>query len=58
MLETDYIDDLSRPGAVLGPKTIPKKTISLFEKGIISEEQIYKVHKQNPEKTYNITLSL
>jgi TatD-related deoxyribonuclease len=58
MLETDYIDDLRRPGAVLGPKTIPKKTILLLNKGIISEEKIYKVHKQNPEKTYNIDLNL
>jgi len=26
MMETDYIDDPKRPGAVLGPKTIPKIT--------------------------------
>jgi len=57
MLETDYIDDLKRPGAVLNPKTIPIKMFSLLEKEIISEDQIYKIHKENPEKTYNICLN-
>jgi TatD-related deoxyribonuclease len=57
MLETDYIDDLKRPGAVLSPKTIPMKMLSLLKKEIISEDQIYKIHKENPEKTYNICLN-
>jgi TatD-related deoxyribonuclease len=56
LMETDYIDDPLRPGAVLGPKTIPKKILDLFNKGIINEEEIYKVNKENPEKTYNISL--
>ena len=56
MLETDYIDDPRRPGAVLGPKTVPKRTISLLNSGILSEEQVFKIHKENPEKTYNICL--
>lgn len=56
MLETDYIDDPKRPGAVLGPKTIPKKTLSLLKSGILSEDQVFKIHKENPEKTYNICL--
>lgn len=54
LMETDYIDDLERPGAVLGLKTVPKKTISLFEKGIFSEEDIWKIHKENPEKVFGI----
>ena len=56
MLETDYLDDPFRPGAVLGPKTIPRKTIELMEKEIVSEEQLLKIHKENPEKTYGICL--
>jgi TatD-related deoxyribonuclease len=58
MLETDYIDDPFRPGAVLGPKTVPRKTIELMEKKIITEEQLLKIHKENPEKTYGICLDL
>ena len=30
-METDYLDDPKRPGAVLGPKTIPKRTIELCD---------------------------
>jgi len=56
MMETDYIDDPHRPGAVLGPKTVPKITKYLLEKGIINETQSQVIHKENPEKTYNISL--
>jgi len=56
LLETDYIDDPKRPGAVLAPKTVPKKTKSLLEQGILNENQVFKIHKENPEKTYNICL--
>jgi len=56
MMETDYIDDLKRPGAVLGPKTVPKRTKELMEKGILTDEQTYEIHKTNPEKTYGIDL--
>jgi TatD-related deoxyribonuclease len=56
MMETDYIDDPFRPGAVLGPKTVPRRTIELIEKEIVNEEKIQKIHKENPEKTYEISL--
>jgi TatD-related deoxyribonuclease len=56
MMETDYIDDPRRPGAVLGPKTIPKRTLELIESGYFTEKQADEIHKQNPEKTYNIIL--
>ena len=55
-METDYIDDLKRPGAVLGPKTVPKRTLELLENNVVTEEEIYKIHKENPEKIYNICL--
>lgn len=56
MMETDYIDDPRRPGAVLGPKTVPKRTFELLENDILNEKQIYEIHKLNPEKTYGICL--
>jgi TatD-related deoxyribonuclease len=56
MMETDYIDDPKRPGAVLGPKTVPKRTKQLLEDGIVSEKEINMIHKINPEKTYGIEL--
>ena len=56
MMETDYIDDSRRPGAVLSPKTIPVRTNKLMETGLLTEKQAYEIHKINPEKTYNIDL--
>lgn len=53
-METDYIDDPKRPGAVLGPKTVPRRTHELLEKELATEEDLYKIHKENPEKTYGI----
>jgi TatD-related deoxyribonuclease len=56
LMETDYIDDPRRPGAVLGPKTVPKRTFDMIEKGLLTEKQAFDIHKNNPEKTYNIEL--
>jgi TatD-related deoxyribonuclease len=56
LMETDYIDDLKRPGAVLGPKTIPKLTQNLLENGIMSEKQAYEIHVENTKQTYGIIL--
>jgi TatD-related deoxyribonuclease len=56
MMETDYIDDPDRPGAVLGPKTIPKRTIKLIE--TYGEEPFWTIHKENPEKVYDIEIEL
>ncbi len=56
MLETDYIDDPQRPGAVLGPATVPRKTLAWIQKGILSEEQAWTIHKDVPERTYHIRL--
>ena len=56
LMETDYIDDPRRPGAVLGPKTVPKRTMELLDQGIVTEEEIAIIHEENPQKTYHITL--
>lgn len=56
LMETDYIDDLRRPGAVLAPKTIPKLTRRLLEEHHMSDHQAYTIHVTNPKKTYDIDL--
>ncbi|MDR0900377.1 MAG: TatD family hydrolase [Methanobrevibacter sp.] len=56
LMETDYLDDLSRPGAVLGPKTVPKRTLDFIRKEIFSQEDAFKIHKDNIEKIYKIEL--
>ena len=51
MLETDYMDDPKRPGAVLGPKTVPKRTRQLLAAGL-DEEILYNCHRDLPERIY------
>ena len=51
MLETDYMDDPNRPGAVLGPKTVPKRTRQLLAAGL-DEEILYRCHRDLPDRIY------
>ncbi|MCK4614555.1 MAG: TatD family hydrolase [Thermoplasmata archaeon] len=55
-METDYIDELSRPNAVLSPDTVPKLTLEFLRKGIFSEEDVLKIHRENPERVYGIEM--
>lgn len=54
LMETDYIDDSSRPGAVLGPKTVPKRTLDFLEKGIFTEDDVARIHEDLVEEIYGI----
>ncbi len=54
MVETDYIDDRKRPGAVLGPKTVPKRVKELVEKGY--EDVAYKICVENVKKVYGVEI--
>jgi TatD-related deoxyribonuclease len=56
MMETDYLDDPRRPGAVLGIKTVPKRTKALLEAGLLSEEDTRVIHKDHPERVYGIKI--
>lgn len=56
LMETDYIDDLSHPGMVCGPKTVPKTTNKLIEKGVLSVEDSQKIHVDCFKETYGICL--
>lgn len=52
MMETDFLDDPRRPGAVLDIKTVPKRTRTMMEKGLMTEEQAHIIHVENPRRTY------
>ncbi len=54
MMETDFLDDPNRPGAVLGVKTVPKRTHKLLNDNILTEEDIYVIHQENPKKVYGM----
>lgn len=52
LLETDFLDDLRRPGAVMAITTVPKRTRAFMQQGIMTEDQAYKIHAENPKETY------
>ena len=56
LMETDYMDDMSRPGAGLGPKTVPKRTQALVPAllglGIDVESVLETVHRDLPNALY------
>jgi len=45
------MDDLRRPGAVLGPKTVPKRTKQLIERGL-EDEILWRTHHDLPNELY------
>ena len=58
-METDFLDDPKRPGAVLGPKTIPKRTNQLCQalKSLEWEDEkieqcIFNIHEKWISSTY------
>ena len=56
LMETDYLDMNSRPGAVLGPKTVPRRTKELLRNGTFTYKDAYKIHVKNVENVYGINL--
>jgi TatD-related deoxyribonuclease len=52
LLETDYIDDPDRPGAVLGPKTVPRRVRWLLENG--HEQAVRTACVETPKEVYGI----
>jgi len=56
MMETDFIDDPRRPGAVFAPATVPKRTRAMLEAGIFTEDTVAKVHGEWPRKIYGMDI--
>ena len=56
MFETDYLDDLTRPNAVLPPETIPKNLVILLKKGVLTVEQVEKACLDVPERVYGVNV--
>jgi TatD-related deoxyribonuclease len=52
LMETDFIDDPERPGAVLGPKTVPRRVAWLRDQGY--EAAVQRAHVETPAAVYGI----
>ena len=57
-LESDFMDENSRPGAVTGPKSVPRITKKLLESGVITEEDCWRIHSETVEKVYGVRITL
>ncbi len=58
LMETDFLDDPTRPGAVLGVKTVPKRTKAFLDLGIFTEKDVWAIHQENPEKIYGVEIEI
>ena len=57
-MESDYMDENSRPGAVIGPKSVPRFTNQLVASGQMTVEDCFFVHAETVEKVYGVTVQL
>lgn len=57
-LESDYMDENSRPGAVIGPKSVPRYTKKLLEAGLITEDDCHRIHGETVQKVYGVDIVL
>ncbi|HNQ25872.1 MAG: TatD related DNase [Euryarchaeota archaeon ADurb.BinA087] len=57
-METDYMDENTRPGAVIGPKSVPRITQKLINEGLISKDDACRIHKETPEMVYGVEIIL
>ncbi len=52
MMETDFLDDPRRPGAVLNITTVPKRTHQMIEMKKMRMDDAYQIHYDNARATY------
>ncbi|MDD1700402.1 MAG: TatD family hydrolase [Methanoregula sp.] len=57
-MESDYMDENSRPGAVIGPKSVPRYTKQMLRYGLITQEDCFRIHAETIGKVYGVTIRL
>ena len=57
-MESDYMDENSRPGAVIGPKSVPRYTNQLVAAGKMTPEDCFFIHAETVERVYGVTVQL
>jgi TatD-related deoxyribonuclease len=57
-MESDYMDENARPGAVIGPKSVPRFTKHLLGQGLITNEDCHRIHAETVEKVYGVPIDL
>jgi TatD-related deoxyribonuclease len=57
-MESDFMDENSRPGAVIGPKSVPRFTSKLVASGHMTVDDCFFVHAETVERVYGVTVQL
>jgi TatD-related deoxyribonuclease len=57
-MESDFMDENSRPGAVMGPKSVPRYTVKLLKEGLITEDDCFRIHGETIERVYGVRITL
>ena len=57
-LESDFMDENSRPGAVIGPKSVPRYTFQLLRDNLITEEDCFRIHAETVARVYGVRITL
>jgi TatD-related deoxyribonuclease len=57
-MESDYMDENSRPGAVIGPKSVPRYTNQLVTAGKFTAEDCYRIHGETIERVYGVSIQI
>jgi len=57
-MESDYMDENSRPGAVIGPKSVPRYTNQLVASGQMTVDDCFFVHAETVERVYGVKVEL
>jgi len=57
-MESDYMDENDRPGAVIGPKSVPRYTNKLLSTGQMTEEDCFRIHAETIQRVYGVTIHL
>lgn len=56
LMESDYIDDLKREGAVVPPVSVPKISKELYALGTLDDDDLWRIHVDNVEEVYGVSL--
>jgi len=57
-MESDYMDENARPGAVIGPKSVPRYTNQLVSTGRMTPEDCFRIHAETISRVYGVTIEL
>jgi TatD-related deoxyribonuclease len=55
-MESDYMDENERPGAVIGPRSVPRFTRRLLDAGRITVDEAYRIHADTPSRVYGVRI--